>query len=110
MSARETVWKETGPGKAGLPAPVAVLSPGVVYSADNGRLICLKCAGMSAKYTGRDISGQKVTAMNVEDAIEWVAAVGRPMACERGCTSYAGLSPAHLLAVVNGLAVAGLVQ
>ncbi len=80
--------------------PTPVLLPGVIYSADNGRLICLKCAGSSAKYTGRDISGQKVEAMNVKDAGDWMSVIGRPMACERGCTSYAHVAPAVLRAIL----------
>ena len=66
--------------------PEIMLEPGTVYSADNGRLICLKCAGMSAKYTGRDISGQKVYRMNDQDAADWKRMMGRDLACEGGYT------------------------
>lgn len=64
------------------------LKLGVIYSADNGRLICIHCAGMSALFTGRDISGQKCTAMTQDDAMEWERHMGRPMNCEGGCTTY----------------------
>jgi hypothetical protein len=48
-----------------------VLDPGKLYSGDNGRVFCGEHAGASAKYTGRDISGQRVavlTAAELEDA------------------------------------------
>jgi hypothetical protein len=42
--------------------PSPVLQPASLYIGDNGRLFCGKapCAGMSALYTARDISGQAV--------------------------------------------------
>jgi hypothetical protein len=42
--------------------PRPVLKPASLYIGDNGRLFCGKapCAGMSALYTARDISGQPV--------------------------------------------------
>lgn len=55
-----------------------VLRAGVIYAADNGRLICRDCAGQSALWTGHDISGQPV--------MEMPATPG--LACERKCTSY----------------------
>lgn len=41
---------------------MASLNPNHLYSGDNGRLFCgrLRCAGTSAHYSGRDLSGQKV--------------------------------------------------
>lgn len=68
--------------------PKPVLKPGIIYAADNGRLICLTCAGAAAKFTGRDISGQCVEAMTARDAAEWEKQLGKPMACESGCTTY----------------------
>jgi len=65
-----------------------VLKAGVIYSADNGERICLQCAGASAKFTGRDRSGKRVVAMLADDAAEWKAITGRPLACERGCTTF----------------------
>jgi len=40
--------------------PKPVLYKEQVYLGDNGQVFCGGCAGMSALYTGRDISGQKV--------------------------------------------------
>jgi hypothetical protein len=37
-----------------------VLVPNVVYFGDNGRAFCGAHAGASAKFTGRDLTGQKV--------------------------------------------------
>jgi hypothetical protein len=68
--------------------PKPKLKPGVIYSADNGRLICLDCAGKSALYTKRDISGQLVQAVPPAQTAEWFKVFGEPMSCERGCTTY----------------------
>jgi hypothetical protein len=68
--------------------PKIHLKPGTVYSCDNGELRCLKCAGMTATFTGRDRSGRKVVEMTEADNIEWLKLTGRPMACESGCTVY----------------------
>ena len=70
------------------PTSKPVLKPGVIYSADNGRLICVECAGMSAKYTGRDLSGQRVTNVPYETTGAWFQEFGKPMSCEGGCTTY----------------------
>lgn len=69
-----------------LPPPA--LKPGIIYSGDNGMLICLKCAGMSAKYTGRDLSGQKVLPVPVSETVEWKEMFGKDLSCESGCTTY----------------------
>lgn len=69
-------------------SPRVALRAGIIYSADNGMLICVHCAGMSAKFTGRDISGQKVTPMTARDNTDWMAMFDRPLACESGCTSF----------------------
>lgn len=71
-----------------MTTPKPVLKPGVVYSSDNGRLICIHCAGASAKFTGRDISGQRVEAVPVAETVEWRATFGRDLACECGRTIY----------------------
>jgi hypothetical protein len=70
--------------------PRPVLKDGAVYFADNGRRICRCCAGMSALYTGRDISGQKVERIDAATVRWWHEETGKPMVCERGCTT---LSP-----------------
>lgn len=73
---------------AAVPGLTPVLKAGVIYAADNGRLICLKCAGQSAKFTGRDISGQAVEVMTAEHNAAWVGEFDSPMVCERGCTTF----------------------
>lgn len=67
---------------------VPLLKDGVIYSADNGMLICRKCAGQSALYTGRDISGQEVCAVPRSMNREWRERTGEDMTCEKGCTRY----------------------
>ena len=83
-------WIESGDYEARKPIgePVPVLKDGVIYSADNGMLICKKCAGQCALYTGRDISGQEVCAMPRSENAAWRKQFGEDMACEAGCTSY----------------------
>jgi len=44
-----------------------ILDPHQLYLGDNGACFCGGCAGASAKYTGRDISGQRVYALTEED-------------------------------------------
>lgn len=67
-------------------APKPKLVAGVVYSGDNGRLFCVRCAGMTALFSGRDLSGQRVYAMTQADADSWLAVMGNELACESGCT------------------------
>ena len=62
---------------------------GALYWSDNGRVICAKCAGCSARYTSRDISGQKVERVTVEDVLAWPQDLGA-LHCESKCTA---LSP-----------------
>ena len=66
--------------------PRPLLREGAVYFADNGRRICVRCAGASARYTGRDISGQKVERITVEEVRAWPDNLG-VLACEAGCTA-----------------------
>lgn len=68
--------------------PTQKLKAGIIYSGDNGQLICLHCAGNSAKFTGRDLSGHKVTPMTQEDADQWMELMGVTMVCESGCTKH----------------------
>jgi hypothetical protein len=70
--------------------PRPVLRDGAVYWADNGRRICARCAGASALYTGRDISGQKVERITIDDVQAWPDDLG-PMRCEMGCTTLLAL-------------------
>jgi len=62
------------------------VTPGRLYFADNGRLICSKCAGMSARYTGRDISGQRIQVLGAADILECSTYMGRRVVCECGGT------------------------
>jgi hypothetical protein len=57
--------------------------------ADIGRASCAKCAGQSARYTGRDISGQKVERVTVEGVRAWPEDLG-PLRCGALCLA---LSP-----------------
>jgi hypothetical protein len=43
-----------------------VLKPTALYLGDNGRCYCGAHAGMSAAYTGRDISGQEVLELTAD--------------------------------------------
>jgi hypothetical protein len=45
--------------------PKSKLKAGRLYLGDNGRCFCgtLRCAGMTAYFTGRDLSGMKVLAL-----------------------------------------------
>jgi hypothetical protein len=63
-----------------------LLREGALYWADNGRRICVRCAGQSALYTGRDISGQKVERVTVEDVRAWPDDLG-VLRCASGCTA-----------------------
>ncbi|MCA9313881.1 MAG: hypothetical protein H6806_03515 [Planctomycetes bacterium] len=66
-----------------------VLEREAVFWSDNGRRICRSCAGMSALYTGHDISGQAVERVTLADVRDWPDDLG-PLGCEDGCTT---LSP-----------------
>ncbi|MGE0193799.1 MAG: hypothetical protein AB7T63_17375 [Planctomycetota bacterium] len=66
-----------------------VLEREAVFWSDNGRRICRCCAGMSALYTGCDISGQAVERVTLADVRDWPDDLG-PLGCEDGCTT---LSP-----------------
>ena len=70
-----------------------VLKPGAVYLSDCGHAVCIKCAGASALYTGRDISGQKVERVTVEDIHDWQRYddLG-PFTCDAGCTVLAPIA------------------
>ena len=68
-----------------------LLREGALYWSDNGRVICAKCAGQSALYTGRDISGQKVDRITVEDVRAWPADLGT-LRCESKCTVLSPMS------------------
>lgn len=58
-----------------------------IYAGDNGRLICSKCAGYSARTSGVDISGAPVIEMTGADHQAWADAGMGQMTCETGCTA-----------------------
>lgn len=47
----------------------AALQPDRLYLGDNGRCFCgrLRCAGSSAHFTGRDLSGQRVALLDAKE-------------------------------------------
>jgi hypothetical protein len=61
------------------------LDPKRLYFGDNGRLFCgsLRCAGMTATMTGRDLSGQKVEPVSPED-VSYFDSMNLTAKCE-GC-------------------------
>jgi hypothetical protein len=65
--------------------PTPVLRDDEVYLGDGGRAFCgrLHHAGMTARYTGRDISGQPVHRVTQEDQRE-ARRMGVTLKCE-GC-------------------------
>ena len=62
------------------------LNPDRLYLGDNGRLFCgtLAHAGMTAFFSGRDVSGQRVHAVPVSGIGEHMAVTWRRLQCE-GC-------------------------
>jgi hypothetical protein len=49
------------------------LNEKTLYLGDNGRCFCgkLRCAGMTAHFTGRDLSGQRVQAVDAASAAKY---------------------------------------
>ena len=45
--------------------------PAALYFTDNGCVLCGDDLGSSAKFTGRDISGQKIQRVSLADVREW---------------------------------------
>lgn len=74
------------------PNPRPVLQAEAVYFGDNGRAICVRCAGASARFTGRDLSGHRVERATVADVWEWHKALGRSLSCEEGCTTLSAVA------------------
>ena len=66
--------------------PVPPLEPARLYVGYGVRIFCgaLRCAGMSAFYTGRTISGQRVQVVTACDREAWVRELSRAPNCE-GC-------------------------
>lgn len=63
------------------------MNENTVYFADNGRRICIKCAGYTAQATGHDLSGAPIVAATEHDHTEWSATMGEPLTCESGCAA-----------------------
>lgn len=53
--------------------PKPVLDPNKIYLGDNGMCFCGEHAGASAKFTGRDISGQEVYLCTEDDLAEFAS-------------------------------------
>lgn len=71
--------------------PRPLLREGAIYWADNGRRICARCAGASALYTGRDLSGQPVERITIDDVRAWPEDLGA-LGCEMGCTTITAIA------------------
>lgn len=69
--------------KQPIPVPRRVVADDTLYITDNGRILCGAHCGMSAAYTGRDISGQPIRAVFDDAADDWIAEVGEPIQCEQ---------------------------
>lgn len=79
-----------------------VLRDDALYHTDNGRVVCGRHAGMTAQFTGRDISGQRVARVTPKDATAWMAMLGEKIECEDcGCT------PSNLYLDVSGAKLIG---
>jgi len=68
---------------AASPAPKPKLLDDALYLTDNGRVVCGKDAGASARFTGRDISGQRVARVTTKDDAYWLAELGEHISCEQ---------------------------
>lgn len=63
-----------------------------IYLGDNGRVTCLalSCAGATAHFTKRDLSGQPLSRITATTVRFWVGAVGAEPQCE-GCGAHAAV-------------------
>lgn len=62
------------------------ISDSTIYLTDNGAALCGEHLGTSARYTGRDISGQPIQPVTPEIAAEMnreLAPYGLAVSCER---------------------------
>ena len=62
--------------------PKNILNDETLYFTDNGAVYHGKCCGASARFTGRDISGQRVEAVTEADIKVW-ADDGFLLTCEQ---------------------------
>ena len=65
-----------------------------LYFTDNGAIYCGDHLGSSARYTGRDISGQKIERVTPEDAAQARRSFGMTLKCE---TCGAAACPIHVV-------------
>lgn len=63
--------------------PKPKLLDDALYLTDNGRVVCGEDAGASARYTGRDISGQRVKRVTTKNDAYWMAELGSHISCEQ---------------------------
>lgn len=92
--------------------PRSKVDDNALYFTDNGRIVCGAHCGMSARFTGRDISGQRIARVTDADAASWLAEVGTPIKprprgsapCERryGDVSTVGATRGRSAACVRG--------
>ena len=68
------------------------LADAAVYFGDNGRAMCseIRCAGVTAATSGRDLSGQRVVRATTDDVTEWGTYDLGALSCECGAVT---LSP-----------------
>lgn len=75
-----------------------------LYFTDNGRVVCGAHCGMTAQYTLRDISGQRIKRVSAADAASWLASGGEAIRCEQCGRTYAArktVASSPLLAYVK---------
>lgn len=67
--------------------PQTVLRDDALYLGDNGACTCGLHAGATARYTGRDLSGQRVMAIGPEERAEFERYGIEPRCEARGCNA-----------------------
>lgn len=69
-------------------------TPGYTYFTDNGTCLCFDHLGMSARFTGRDISGQAIERISASDLL----AIRRecPDVPTLGCCETCGAKPERI--------------
>lgn len=81
MAKKENVGsREVEPFQVRDPRPV--LQEDALYSGDSGRIFCGRHAGASARYSGRDLSGQRVHRITARDRQAWELEIGSAISCE----------------------------
>lgn len=60
----------------------SILDLDKLYLGDNGRITCGDCSGASARYTGRDLSGQRVEKISPQDSQTIAGLIGHMPICE----------------------------